>query len=218
MSYDKNTVELVTRLVIDSLNTIYNKELKVPAGISARHVHLEKKHLELLFGEGYELTRLKPLSQPGQFAANETVELVGPKGTISKVRILGPKRVRTQVEVAMTDARKLGLRPPVKASGNISGTPGITLRGPKGEVTITEGVIIAERHIHFSTEEAARYFVKNGQRVSLRVDGEKGGILNNVTVRVADDYSLDCHIDTDDASAFQIQQGQILTMLREQNG
>jgi putative phosphotransacetylase len=215
MSYDKATVEMVTRLVINSLEMLGNPESKIPVGISARHIHLERKHLDLLFGEGYQLTHLKPLSQPGQFAANETVDLIGPKGKIAKVRILGPERTLTQVEVAMTDARKLGLQPPVKTSGNLKGSPGITIRGPKGEITVSEGVIIADRHIHMTPEDAARYALADGQKVRLIVEGDKGGILDNVTIRVGNKYALDCHIDTDDASAFLIQQGQILTILRE---
>lgn len=215
MSYDKATVEMVTRLVINSLETLGNPESKIPVGISARHIHLERKHLDLLFGEGYQLTHLKPLTQPGQFAANETVDLIGPKGKIAKVRILGPERTHTQVEVAMTDARKLGLQPPVKTSGNLKGSPGITIRGPKGEITVSEGVIIADRHIHMTPEDAVRYALADGQKVRLIVEGDKGGILDNVTIRVGNKYALDCHIDTDDASAFLIQQGQMLTILRE---
>lgn len=220
MKYDKSTVEKVTRLVMDNLEALMLDGMnipkdKVPVGISARHVHLERQHLDILFGEDYQLTFLKPLSQPGQFAAQETVEIIGPKGTLPSVRILGPERKQTQVEVAMTEARKLGIKPPVRTSGELSGTPGITIRGPKGEITILEGVMIADRHIHMTPEDALRYNVKDGQKVKVLIEGEKGGIMHNVTIRVNDKYALDCHIDTDDASAFLISQGQIVTIVRE---
>lgn len=215
MVYDKVLVEQVTKLVIENLQKFCETRTDVPTGISAKHVHLTREHVDQLFGKGYQLTYLKPLSQPGQFAANETVELVGPKGTLAKVRVLGPERPRTQVEVAMSDARKLGLNPPVKTSGDLKGSVGITLRGPKGEITITEGVIIADRHIHMTPEEARCFNVKDGQKVNLLVNGDKGGILHNVCIRVSSNYALDCHIDTDDASAFQIQQGQIVRIIRD---
>lgn len=215
MNYDRVFVEQVTKLVIQSLQNFSETRTEVPVGISAKHVHLNRKHVDILFGEGYQLTHMKPLSQPGQFAANETVELIGPKGTLSKVRVLGPERSHTQVEVAMSDARKLGVKPPVKTSGDIMGSVGITLRGPKGEVTISEGVIIADRHIHMTPEEARQFNVIDGQKVNLLISGDKGGILHNVCIRVSSKYALDCHIDTDDASAFQIQQGQLVSILRE---
>jgi putative phosphotransacetylase len=215
MDYDKVFVEQVTKLVIQSLQKFCETRTDVPVGISAKHVHLSREHVDLLFGKGYQLTYLKPLSQPGQFAANETVELIGPKGTLSKVRVLGPERPHTQVEVAMSDARKLGMKPPVKTSGDLNGTIGITLRGSKGEVAITEGVMIADRHIHMTPEEARCFNVQDGQKVNLLIKGDKGGILHNVCIRVNSKYALDCHIDTDDASAFQIQQGQTLSIIRD---
>lgn len=215
MGYDKALVEQVTRLVIENLQKFCETKTDVPVGISARHVHLTREHVDQLYGIGYQLTYLKPLSQPGQFAANETVDLIGPKGIITKVRVLGPERPQTQVEVAMSDARKLGLKPPVKTSGDLGGTVGITLRGPKGEITISKGVMIADRHIHMTPEEARCFNVKDGQKVGLQVHGDKGGVLHNVTIRISSNYALDCHIDTDDASAFQIQQGQMVSIIRE---
>lgn len=215
MDNDKILVEQVTRLVIQSLQKYCEIRTEVYAGISARHIHLERSHVEALFGKNYQLTQLKPLSQPGQFAANETVDIIGPKGIITKVRILGPERPHTQVEIAMTDARKLGMKPPVRTSGDLQGTPGITVRGPEGEITILQGVIIADRHIHMTPEEARSFNVQDGQKVKLLVKGDKGGILNNVGIRVSEKYALDCHIDTDDSSAFQIRQGQMLTIVRE---
>lgn len=213
MKYDKQLVEQVTRMVIQGLHEYYENKTKIPVGISARHIHLERNHVELLFGRGYQLTPLKPLSQPGQFAAEETLEIIGPKGSISKVRILGPERSMTQVEVSMSDSRKLGVKPPVRTSGDLKETPGLIIRGPKGEITISEGVIVADRHIHMTPEDAERFQVKDGQTVNLLVKGEKGGILHNVVIRVSEKYALDCHVDTDDANAFQLEQGQLLTIV-----
>jgi len=215
MSYNIELVEQVTRLVIQSLEKYCETKTNVPVSISARHLHLERNHLEILFGKGYQLTPLKPLSQPGQFAATETVDLIGPKGMITKVRILGPERPHTQVEVAMTDARSLGMKPPVRTSGDTNGTLGITIRGPKGEITISEGVIVSDRHIHMTPDEARCYNVQDGQKVNLLVNGDKGGVLHNVSIRVSNKYALDCHIDTDDANAFQIQPGQLLSIIRD---
>lgn len=214
MSCDNELVEQITKLVIESLQQYGEVKSEVPVGVSARHIHLEKEHLKILFGEDYQLTQLKPLSQPGQYAAEETVEIKGPKGSIQKVRILGPVRPQTQVEISATDARKLGITAPVRTSGDLKGTPGITIIGPKGEITVSEGVIIADRHIHMTPNDAKIYGVADGQKVKLLVDGEKGGVLHNVTIRISDKYALDCHIDTDDASAFQINQNQLLKILK----
>lgn len=178
---------------------IHNKE--VPIGVSARHIHLSEEHVERLFGAGYSLTEMKPLSQPGQYAANETVAVIGPKGEFGKVRILGPVRKRTQLEVSRTDAFALGVKPPVRESGDIAGSAGITLRGPAGEVTIEEGVIIAARHIHFHTSDAERWGITDKKRLRVRVGGERGVVFENVIARVSKDFALDMHIDTDEANA-----------------
>lgn len=173
----------------------------VPVGVSARHIHLSPEDLVLLFGEGAALTEFKPLSQPGQYAANETVEVIGPKGSFPKVRILGPVRRRTQLEVSRTDAFALGVNPPVRESGNIAGSAGIVIKGPAGEVKIEEGVIVAARHIHFHTSDAERYGITDKQRLSVRLHGERGLVLDQVIARVSPDYALDMHIDTDEANA-----------------
>jgi putative phosphotransacetylase len=180
---------------------------QVPIGVSARHIHLSKAHIAALFGEGAELTVLKALSQPGQFAANETVEVIGPKGRFPKVRILGPARPKTQLEISRTDALALGLNPPVRESGDIAGSPGITIVGPKGQVTVEEGVIIAARHIHFHTSEAEAWGIADKQRLRVRVGGERGLIFENVIARVSDSFALDMHIDTDEANAAGVQTG-----------
>ncbi|MFB9329780.1 phosphate propanoyltransferase [Paenibacillus aurantiacus] len=173
----------------------------VPVGVSARHIHLSQEHVEVLFGEGAQLTEMKPLSQPGQYAANEQVAVIGPKGTFPKVRILGPARKATQLEVSRTDAFALGINPPVRESGNIEGTPGITIKGPAGEVTIAEGVIVAARHIHFHTDDAERFGIADKQRLTVRLQGERGLVLENVIARVSPEFALDLHIDTDEANA-----------------
>ncbi|MGO4106766.1 phosphate propanoyltransferase [Paenibacillus sp. YAF4_2] len=179
----------------------------VPVGVSARHIHLSAEHVAILFGEGSELTVAKPLSQPGQYAANETVAVIGPKGTFPKVRILGPVRPSTQLEVSRTDAFSLGVNPPVRESGNIAGSAGITLKGPAGEVTIEEGVIVAARHIHFHTSDADKWGIADKQQLKVRFQGERGVVFEHVIARVSPDFALDMHIDTDEANAAGIKNG-----------
>ncbi len=189
---------------------------KVPIGVSARHAHLSKEHLEILFGKDYELTMFKELSQPGQYASNEKIDVISldPKGkTLSGVRILGPLRSVTQIELVRSDAVKNKFVAPVRSSGDIKNSGGAKLVGPAGEVIIEEGVIVADRHIHFSLEQAKEYNVVDGQVVSLKVDGPKGGIMGNVLCRVNANYSLDCHIDTDDSCAFGVNQNDELEII-----
>ncbi len=186
----------------------------VPVGISARHVHLSKADIERLFGPGYQLTPLKPLAQPGQFAAKEQVTLVGPKGTIEKVRVLGPARGDTQVEVAFTDAMRLGVKNcPVRMSGHLDGTPGLRLAGPAGEIAIDHGLIVAERHLHLSEAQALAYGVKNGDSVSVLVEGPRPVTLNGVICRVGPGHELEMHIDTDEANACCLTNGALVQML-----
>lgn len=173
----------------------------IPVGVSNRHVHLSQGDLEALFGPGYELSRMKDLSQPGQYACKETVTICGPKGAIEKVRILGPVRSRTQVEILAGDSFKLGIKSTARLSGDLDGTPGITIIGPKGSVQIKEGLMVAQRHIHMLPEDAARMGVRDGQVISLEVDGIRGGILRNTIVRVTSQSGLECHIDTEEANA-----------------
>ncbi len=181
---------------------------KIPIGISGRHAHVTQEHLEILFGKGFELSVFKPLSQPGQYAANEKIDVVSPKGQILKgVRILGPVRPASQVEVSKSDAIRNGFDAPVRSSGDVKGSGKATLIGPNGSVEISEGVIIADRHIHFSLEDAKAFDVKNGDVVSIYVDGIKAGILDNVLCRVHKNFALDCHLDTDDGAAFLLNTG-----------
>lgn len=204
------TVGLVTSLVLEELLragvTIVPDSIEVPISISGRHLHLCQQHFEALFGPGAQLTIEKPISQPGQFASQQYVTLTGPKGSIQKLRVLGPLRQESQVELAMSDARRIGLRPPVRSSGELAESPGALLSGPAGSVRLERGVIVADRHIHMTPTQAASWGLWNGQQVRVRLDTEKGGILDCVTVRVSDNYALDMHLDTDDANAFLVQE------------
>ena len=176
-------------------------ENKVLVEVSARHVHLSQKHLEALFGEGYELTCKKMLSQPGQFACEEKVTVVGPRGE-SKMSILGPVRKESQVEVSLTDARGLGLKALVRESGDLEGTEGCKLVGPKGEVVLEKGVIAAKRHIHFTPEDAEKFGVKDKDIVSVKVETEgRSLIFGDVVCRVSPSYALAMHVDTDEGNA-----------------
>ncbi|MFS0727922.1 phosphate propanoyltransferase [Paenibacillus sp. 1P07SE] len=186
---------------------------QVPVGVSARHIHLSPEHIAILFGEGYELTELKPLSQPGQYAANETVAVIGPKGEFGKVRILGPARKQTQLEISRTDAFAIGVNPPVRESGHIEDTPGIQLRGPAGEVAIDNGVIVAARHIHFHTSDAERWGIRDKQELRVKLEGERGLVLDHVIARVSEDFALDMHIDTDEANAAGARNGDTATII-----
>lgn len=187
---------------------------KVPVGVSNRHIHLSKQDLETLFGEGYELTIRNELSQTGQYAAEEVVTIQGPKSSMANVRILGPTRNETQVEISRTDSFALGVRPPVRDSGSLDATPGITIIGPKGEVELTKGVIIAQRHIHMSEEDAQSFGVGDKEIVSVRMGGERGVVFENVLVRVRHDFVLEMHIDTDEANAAIIGNGQEVEVFR----
>ena len=167
---------------------------------SARHVHLTAEAVEILFGKGHTLTNKKDLSQPGQFACEEKVTVVGPKGSI-KASVLGPTRPENQVELSLTDARTIGLVAPVRESGDIAGTTGCTLVGPCGEVVLTEGVIAAKRHIHMTTADAAAIGVEDKQIVSVKLDTPRSLIFGDVVVRVKDSFALAMHIDTDECNA-----------------
>ena len=176
--------------------------MKILVETSARHIHVTKEVFETLFGKGATLTKKKDLSQPGQFACAEKVTVVGPRGEMA-MSILGPERSATQVEVSLTDARKLGIAAPIRESGDIAGTPGCKLVGPKGECEIDCGVIAAKRHIHFTPETAAQAGVKDKQIVSVKVGGEGGRqlVFGDVVVRVSESYAPAMHIDTDEANA-----------------
>lgn len=179
----------------------------VPVNMSNRHAHISKEHLVILFGEGHELTKMKDLSQPGQYACDEKIDVVGPKSTLKGVRILGPVRPETQIEISVFDARTLGVDAVVRASGSINETPGCTIVGPKGQVTLEKGLIVAARHIHMHTDDAPKYGVKDRDVVAVRVGGERSVVFENVMVRVHPDFALDMHIDIEEGNAAGIQNG-----------
>lgn len=178
--------------------------MKIKAAVSNRHVHLKKEDADVLFGENYEFNVLRPLSQTGQFACVETVTIKTDKNKIEKVRILGPVRSYTQVELSKTDSVLLGLNPPVRDSGELDNSEDITIIGPKGEVIAKNSTIIAHRHIHMNESDALNFNVKNNDLVKVKVEGLRGGIFNNVRIKVDPSYVLEMHIDRDEANAFDI--------------
>jgi putative phosphotransacetylase len=203
-------IELITRMVIESLekNKQETNGFLVPIGVSARHVHLTQEHVETLFGKGYQLTKKKEL-MGGQYASNEMVTLVGLKlRAIENVRILGPVRNSSQVEISETDAIKLGVKAPIRDSGDIKGSAPIAVVGPKGAIYLQEGCIVAKRHIHMSPKDASAAGVSDKEVVSVKVDNERGTLFNNVLIRVDDSFTLEMHIDTDEANAAHISTGQ----------
>ncbi len=187
----------------------------IPAALSNRHLHLSQEHIEQLFGKNYNLCSLKDLSQPGQFACEEKVDMIGPKGEIKGIRVLGPARPQTQIEVSVSDSFILGVKPPVRDSGDIEGSPGVTLRGPVGEVQLDKGVIIAARHIHMHTADAEKYMVEDKQRVKVRTSGERALIFENVLVRVSPKYALEMHLDTDEGNAANLKNGTLVELITE---
>lgn len=180
---------------------------KIPVGVSNRHVHLSQKDLDALFGPGAVLTKFKDLGQPGQYAAEEKVNLVGPKGTIPGVRVLGPVRGQTQVEISRTDSFFLGLKPPLRDSGNLEGSEGLTLQGPAGSVQLEEGVIFAQRHIHLPPQLAEEQGLADGQLVSVSCAGPRALTFDRVLVRVSPQYKLEFHVDVDEANAALLNNG-----------
>ncbi|NLV94029.1 MAG: phosphate propanoyltransferase [Candidatus Riflebacteria bacterium] len=211
---DENQVKLIVAEVLKGIELRERiKTGKVPVGVSNRHIHVTQSDLETLFGKGYSLKDMKSLSQPGQFAAEECVIIAGPKGSIEKVRILGPVRPETQIEISMTDSYKLGVKGVVKNSGDISGTPGCVVIGPKGTVILDKGVIVAARHVHMSTSEASQMGLKDLDLVSLKTSGSRSVTFNNVLVRVSDKFALDFHIDTDEANGAGLRNGDMVEIV-----
>ena len=213
---ERNDIELLTKMIIEELDQKKEQSngFVVPVGVSARHIHLTQKDVETLFGEGYQLTKKKDL-MGGQYACNECVTIVGLKlRAIENVRILGPVRKASQVEISATDAIKLGVKAPIRESGDIKGSAPIALVGPKGVLYLKEGCIIAMRHIHMSPEDARLAGVVNGQEVSVKVDNERGTIYNHVKIRVDPTFTLEMHIDTDEANAAKIACGNTCTIIK----
>ena len=201
-----DTVSLIKRVVQEVLTQSVTEKTDylVPIGVSARHIHLTQEHVETLFGKGYQITRKKDL-MGGQFAANEQVTIVGEKlRAIENVRVLGPVRKQSQVEISKTDTFKLGIKAPIRESGNIAGSAPIAVVGPKGTIYLKEGCIVAKRHIHMSPEDAIKTSLKDGDIVSVVVDNERGTIFNHVQIRVDKKFTLEMHIDADEANAAEI--------------
>ena len=213
---ENNNVELITRLVLEAIEKKENagNGYMVPIGVSARHIHLTQEHVEILFGKGYQLTKKKEL-MGGQFASNELVTIVGLKlRAIENVRVLGPVRSKSQVEISATDAIKLGVKAPIRPSGDIKDSAPIAVVGPKGVVYLNEGCIIAKRHIHMAPTDARAAGVKDGDIVSVKADNERGTVFNHVQIRVDDSFTLEMHIDTDEANAAKIATGQTVTIMK----
>lgn len=188
--------------------TANNSDDGVPIGISNRHIHLSREHIDILFGTGYQLTPLKELSQPGQYACKEVLTIVGPSlRPIENVRVLGPERTDSQVEISRTDSYTLKVKPPVRESGKIAGSASISIIGPKGIVTLKEGCIIANRHIHMSTEDGKRFGVTDNSYVTVDACSERRTRFYDVQVRVSDKFRLEMHLDTDDANAAALKNG-----------
>jgi propanediol utilization protein len=188
------------------------RDRPIPIGVSAHHIHLCQAHVEQLFGPGHRLAPSRQLSQPGGFACAETVDLIGPEGRVDQVRILGPARPQTQVEISRTEEYELGVDAPIRASGDVAGTPGLTLVGPAGEVVLEQGVICAQRHIHISPENALAFGLRDRDVVRVDVAGERSLTFGDVLVRVHPDYLLEMHIDTDEANAAEIDTGMTCTI------
>ena len=208
MTYSEQELKSLVSKVIESMKDGEKSEGDIPVGISNRHIHLSREHVETLFGAGYQLTKLKDLSQPGQYACKEQLTIIGPSmRAIEGVRVLGPERKASQVEISRTDSYVLKVKPPVRESGDIKGSSPITIIGPKGLVTLSEGCIIANRHIHMSVDEGKAFGVRDGEYVDVELRGERRSLFYDVQIRVHKDFRLEMHIDTDDANAAGVGNG-----------
>lgn len=213
---EQKEIAYITQLVVDALGKQQGggAAVGIPVGVSARHIHLTQAHVEALFGAGYQLTKKKEL-MGGQYACNETVTIVSPKmKIIENVRVLGPVRKASQVEISATDAMKLGVAAPLRESGNTTGSAALTLLGPCGTVQLAEGCIVAARHIHMSPADAQRFGVMDGAFVSVRMGGARATIYEGVKIRVDNSFTLEMHIDTDEANAAQVRTGGLAELLK----
>jgi putative phosphotransacetylase len=204
----RRAIELAVLKTLAAMGKYY-----VPAAASNRHIHLGQKELDALFGKGYELKKIRDLNQPGQYVCNERVCVSGPKGRIEGLRVLGPVRKQTQVEISVTEAYKAGIPVFVRMSGDLAGTPGCRLIGPAGEVDVSNGVIIAARHLHISDEQAGWYGLKDGDTVKVIKTGERATVFENIIVRAGKDHSLEMHLDTEEANAAGLTGPEILEMV-----
>lgn len=207
-------VQAVAAGVVSSLQ---QKAQWVPLGISNRHLHLCQADLEQLFGPGHRLTFRNALAQPGQYATEETVTLEGPKGRLEKVRVLGPLRAQTQIEISLADGFKLGVKPPVRDSGNLADSPGVALLGPLGRVDKPQGVITAWRHIHLDPFSAALLRLRDKQLVDVQVGQTRGAVLQQVLIRVSPQFLPEMHLDLDEANAVAVKNGDLAKILLDTN-
>ena len=218
MELNSSQIAEMVKKVLNEMNTSASNSADgdIPVGVSNRHIHLSREHLDILFGAGYELTPIKELSQPGQYACKELLTIVGPSlRPIENVRVLGPIRRESQVEISVTDSYTLKVKPPVRESGKIQGSAPITIIGPRGVVTLKEGCIIANRHIHMHTTDGAKFGVSDGDYVTVDVNGKKRTRWYDVQVRVSDAFALEMHVDTDDANAAGIGNGCKVKLVKE---
>lgn len=217
MNYTEQQAEWITQQILQELaarkspaapaSAAAPVALDIPVGVSNRHVHLCREDMDILFGYGSTLTRFKAVKQPGQYAAEEVVTLRGPKGELKNVRVLGPLRNTTQVEISVADGFALGAKAPVRMSGDLLDSPGIEIIGPKGRVVKDNGMIVAWRHIHISPQEAELHGLRDGMKIDVRIDGPRGGVLSHVVVRVTADAVLEMHIDVEEANGFGLRNG-----------
>lgn len=216
MAYNEALVaEIVNRVMAQCGGSTAANDNAVPVGVSNRHIHLTQEHVDILFGKGYQLTPIKDLSQPGQYACKEQLTIVGPSlRPIENVRVLGPVRKASQVEISRTDSFMLKVKPPVRESGDIKGSAPVTIIGPKGVVTLNEGCIIANRHVHMSVDEGKAFGLNDGDYVTVEVNGERRTTFYDVQVRVNQAFRLEMHIDTDDANAAGIGNGAKVKIVR----
>ena len=215
MKYTESEIRALVDKVLDSVKGNKTEEGNVPVGVSNRHIHLTKEHVEILFGKGYQLTKLKDLSQPGQYACKEQLTIIGPSmRSIEGVRVLGPERKRSQVEISRTDSFVLKVKPPVRESGDLDGSAPVTIVGPKGIVTLDEGCIIANRHIHMSEDEGKAFGVTDGEYCDVELYGERKSLFYDVQIRVHKDFRLEMHIDTDDANAAGVGNGAMVKLIK----
>lgn len=211
MTNDNTGIETLIKEILGRLGEIPQEAViqddTIPVGISNRHIHLCQQDVEALFGSGHQLTMQKWLKQPGQFAAAETVTIVGPKSSIANVRVLGPTRTESQLEISKTDSFALGVKAPINESGDLTDAGAICVVGPKGMVALKQNVIIAKRHIHMSPVDAQRFNVENKQIVAIKTCGQRGTVFMDTVVRVNPDFRLECHLDTDEANAASLKNG-----------
>ncbi|MPQ42899.1 ethanolamine utilization phosphate acetyltransferase EutD [Clostridium tarantellae] len=203
---------LLDEIISEVVNKV-KKEALIEVEASGRHIHLTREEIDKLFGKGYKLNKIKDLSQPGQYACKERVTITGPKGSIKNVVVLGPERKTTQVEVSLTDALALGIKPPIRQSGDLEGTPGITISTELGSVNLDKGLIVAKRHIHITPEDAEKFGVKDNEVVKVKVFGRRPLIFDDVIVRVNKNFKTYMHIDYDEANSSGFSKGTLARII-----